>query len=228
MVRFGMKKCDAGTTLGALILNFCLAASAIACPCDAVNEPADAGKHINAAEGLKFSYTPEFQKQFDDAIESARSAVQKHLNEPKVAIVSDIDETLLDNRELFEQNPEFKWPQFIEWANKSKAPVLKPTADLLSWARQNGYAIFLITGRPESMRAVTIENLVKQGVAYDGLFMRDSAKSVPAEQVKTPYREQIEKLGFKIVVNIGDQYSDIRGGHAEDCEKLPNRIYFVR
>jgi predicted secreted acid phosphatase len=228
MARFGMKKCDAGTTLGALLLNLCLAISATACPCDAVKEPADAGQNINEVEGLKYSYTPEFQKQFDDAIKSARAAAEAHLNQPKVAIVADIDETLLDNREMFKEYPKFEWSKFILWANQSKAPVLKPTADFLSWARKNGFAIFLITGRPESMRAATIENLVKQGVAYDGLFMRDLAKSVPAEQVKTPYREQIEKLGFKIVVNIGDQYSDIRGGHAEDCEKLPNRIYFVR
>jgi predicted secreted acid phosphatase len=228
MVRSGMKKCDGRTTFGALFLSLVMATAAIGCPCQSVNEPADAGKNINPAEGLTFSYTPEFQKEFDSAVESARSAVQARLGESKLAIVSDIDETLLDNREMFKEHPDFKWPEFMTWANQAKAPVLKPTADFLAWARKNGVAIFLITGRPESMRAATIENLVKQGVAYDGLYMRNSAKSVSAEQVKTPYREEIEKLGFKIVVNIGDQYSDIRGGHAEDCEKLPNRIYFVR
>lgn len=35
-------------------------------------------------------------------------------------------------------------------------------------------------------------------------------------------------MGFKIVVNIGDQVSDLVGGYALDCEKLPNKMYFVK
>jgi hypothetical protein len=35
-------------------------------------------------------------------------------------------------------------------------------------------------------------------------------------------------MGFKIVVNIGDQDSDLAGGFALDGEKLPNKLYFVQ
>ncbi|MDQ0403073.1 hypothetical protein J2S50_001622 [Streptomyces sp. DSM 40167] len=30
-----------------------------------------------------------------------------------------------------------------------------------------------------------------------------------------------------IVANVGDQYSDLRGGHADRTYKLPNPTYFV-
>lgn len=71
-------------------------------------------------------------------------------------------------------------------------------------------------------------NLIKCGIAYDGLYMtRDQDKDLTAAQVKPPLRKAIEDLGFKIVVNIGDQWSDLVGGHAEHCIKLPNKLYFV-
>ena len=77
------------------------------------------------------------------------------------------------------------------------------------------------------MRADTIANLVKRQVAYDGLLMRKEGDRGGAESVKVPLREEVEKMGFTIVVNIGDQWSDLAGGHAIDCEKLPNKIYLV-
>jgi predicted secreted acid phosphatase len=86
----------------------------------------------------------------------------------------------------------------------------------------------LITGRPESDRKPTILNLVRDQVSYDGLYLRDHHGGPPAEEYKTAVRQQIEKMGFKIVVNIGDQFSDLAGGYSLDCEKLPNKMYFIK
>jgi acid phosphatase len=142
--------------------------------------------------------------------------------------VADIDETILDNREEFSSHPDFKWSEFEAWMQRAEAPLLKPTADFLSWARGQGYAIFLVTGRREKDRAATIQNLVRRGVDYDGLYMRpDNYKGAAAEVMKTAHRDSIEKMGFKIVVNIGDQFSDLYGGKAEECVKLPNKMYYI-
>lgn len=183
--------------------------------------------------GLAFSKTSEYKREFDAAIDGAYQAVKIYMGKPDLrgkvrpAIVADIDETLLDNRDHFRRHKEFNWPEFEKWIYEAKAPVLDRTADFLAWSRKNGCAIFLVTGRHEGLRAPTIANLVHNRVAYDGLLMRPKGDQRGAEPVKSALRDSIEKMGFQIVVNIGDQYSDLSGGHAIDCEKLPNRIYFV-
>ena len=44
---------------------------------------------------------------------------------------------------------------------------------------------------------------------------------------KSHMREQIEKQGYDVVLNIGDQKSDLAGGHADKAFKLPNPYYFI-
>lgn len=185
--------------------------------------------------GLQFMKTDAYKNEFNTAIEGAYAACRQFMKQPpspqekrvRPAVVADIDETLLDNREHFKAHKEFSWPAFESWIHEAKAPALDKTADFLQWARDNGFAVFLVTGRREGLRSSTIANLVHAKVAYDGLLMRKDGDKRGAESVKSELRKQIEDLGFTVVVNIGDQYSDLSGGYAIDCEKLPNRIYFV-
>jgi hypothetical protein len=44
---------------------------------------------------------------------------------------------------------------------------------------------------------------------------------------KTATRKHIESLGYEIVANFGDQYSDLEGGYADKTFKLPNPTYFL-
>jgi acid phosphatase len=198
-----------------------------ACPCSDIPRPSQEKVMLDREAGLKFLQTPEYKQEFDQAIAGARAACEKHMNEPNVAIVSDLDETLLDNSAMFAKNPNYTMPEFRAWVRQSAAGVLSPTAEFLSWARKNGFAIFFVTGRRENERRATIENLLHNGIGYDGLFMRRINDDRPAEDFKSEYRKQIEDMGFKVIVSIGDQVSDLYGGHAEDCEKLPNHIYYI-
>lgn len=206
-------------------------ASAIASPCSEMKIP-DPPPVVNYAEGIKFTKTNAYKKEFADATKAAKAFCLKykrdHPTEKNLAIVSDIDETLFDNREQFENMPKPNWDQFNAWVNEARAPLLENTFLFLKWAREEGFAIFLITGRPESDRFATISNLVRNGVSYDGLYLRDHHGGPPAEEFKTGVRTKIEEMGFKIVTSIGDQYSDLVGGHCVDCVKLPNRMYFIK
>lgn len=191
-------------------------------------QPAD----INVQAGLEFTHTAQYRRDFAAAVKNARRVCEAykrdHGKDMKAAIVSDIDETIVDNRGDLERNPTFDKQEFEVWIQESCAPVLKPSADFLKWARKQGFAILLLTGRPERDRRATILNLVRDGVAYDALYMRTNDDKSPAEDYKTAVRKTIEDMGFSIVVNIGDQNSDLAGGHAFDCEKLPNRMYFIK
>ena len=46
-------------------------------------------------------------------------------------------------------------------------------------------------------------------------------------QYKTGARKDIEAQGYRIVVNVGDQFSDLVGGHADRGYKLPNPFYYL-
>ena len=47
-------------------------------------------------------------------------------------------------------------------------------------------------------------------------------------QYKSLTRQHIESdLGFDIVANLGDQFSDLNGGFADSTFKIPNPMYFL-
>jgi hypothetical protein len=44
---------------------------------------------------------------------------------------------------------------------------------------------------------------------------------------KSATRAHSESMGYDIVANFGDQFSDLKGGHADRTFKLPNPNYFL-
>jgi predicted secreted acid phosphatase len=54
-----------------------------------------------------------------------------------------------------------------------------------------------------------------------------AAASCPTIQYKSGTRAYIESLGYEIVANFGDQFSDLIGGFADKTFKMPNPNYFL-
>jgi hypothetical protein len=52
-------------------------------------------------------------------------------------------------------------------------------------------------------------------------------QSCPTIQYKSGVRAHIEDLGYEIVANFGDQFSDLKGGFADRTFKLPNPNYYL-
>ncbi len=52
-------------------------------------------------------------------------------------------------------------------------------------------------------------------------------KTCTTVEYKSATRAHIESLGYEIVANFGDQYSDFTGGYADKTFKLPNPNYFL-
>ncbi len=95
--------------------------------------------------------------------------------------------------------------------------------------------MFFITGRCDvgPMREATVANLKAAG--YDGwaeLVLRPAescAKKLDSVvEFKGPARGDIEKQGYKIIANVGDQWSDLNGGFSEQTFKVPNPYYFIK
>jgi hypothetical protein len=89
--------------------------------------------------------------------------------------------------------------------------------------------VFFITGRPEDQRQATERNLIAVGYAgYEKLYaVPNGAKFSSATDFKAPIRAEIERAGFTVIANMGDQPSDLFGGHAEKMFLLPNPFYRV-
>jgi predicted secreted acid phosphatase len=205
---------------------------ASACNCDEVKIPTPSESEFGSKIGLEFYHSPQYRKEFSQAVHDAhefcKKYKQEHPENHKLAIVSDIDETVIDNSKVFEKIEKVDADAFWVWVESAQAPKLKQSSDFISSARKEGYCIFFITGRHQKERGATILNLNRVGLAYDGLWLRPDGDTRTAEDYKTECRKEIEAMGFTIVESIGDQYSDLYGGHSLDCTKLPNKLYFIK
>lgn len=149
--------------------------------------------------------------------------------EGKGAVCFDIDETCLSNYSHI-QSLDFGYQEgsWDAWVNQAVAPALEGTLDLYKYARAKGLHTILITGRSEAQRAVTERNMRLAG--FDGwseLVMRGADSARHADTFKSAERKRLTQQGYRILVNIGDQDSDLNGGYAESSFKLPNPMYFV-
>lgn len=157
------------------------------------------------------------------------------------AVVFDIDETVLSNWEVIKANDfgrVFKGPcrflpdgpcGWVAWDLLGRSPAIPQSLAIFRQALFLGAEVFFISGRDESQRAATERNLHVAG--YDGyrrliLAPRGSHYSSAAD-FKAPQRAAIEQAGYTIVANIGDQPSDLAGGHAERTFLMPNPFYRI-
>src|SRR5262249_14722905 len=107
----------------------------------------------------------------------------------------------------------------------------KPTLDLFNAAKAMNVAVFFITGRYDDglERAATELNLRNAGYfGWDGLYLRDpKAPRSSVADYKRDARIDIEKSGYRIIANVGDQQSDLIFEHAERWFKVPNPFYYI-
>ena len=146
---------------------------------------------------------------------------------PRLAIVLDIDETSLSNYTQLEANNFSNAAgALIVAATSTNQPAIAPTLDLYRQARAAGISVFAITGRPTLVQSLTMQNLANAGYTdLQGVFFKPSSDAtIP---FKSGERAAIEQQGYRIVANVGDQESDLAGGHADRSFKLPNPFYFI-
>jgi acid phosphatase len=176
-------------------------------------------------------YRSDLNQQSDVAISMLRRRVARAKPEEKLALVLDIDETALSNWDE-EMQDDFGYiaKDWNDWVNKKQAPAIDGTLRLYKQALAHKVDVFFITGRGESQRDATAENLKFAG--YDhwaGLALRGPH---PKEQSVTEYksaeRKKIVDAGYHIILNVGDQMSDLNGNpQAERSVKLPNPFYYI-
>ena len=146
----------------------------------------------------------------------------------KRAIVFDVDETALSNYSAIDAD-DFKYgPKSQAEATDEIGKAIPPTLALYKLAQKKGIATFFITGRGEAVRDHTAHNLQREGFTnYNALVLKPAGFTGTTVDYKSSARKAIEDQGYRIVASVGDQYSDLAGGHEAAAFKLPNPFYFL-
>ncbi|MCF3102880.1 hydrolase [Streptomyces roseoverticillatus] len=166
--------------------------------------------HTSGTAGLKGVDYTTWQRDVQAVVDQALPYVKERTGNAhgrKQAVVLDIDNTSLET--------DFHWTY--------PTPAIKPVLDLTRYAHARGVAVFFVTARPGILDGLTEHNLRDVGYPVDGLYVRhlpDLFQGVST--YKTAKRAEIENNGYTIIANIGNNTTDLVGGHAERTFKLPD------
>ncbi|WP_433963969.1 HAD family acid phosphatase [Tunturiibacter gelidiferens] len=177
-------------------------------------------------------YWADLDAQTKRAEAELKRLIAAEKNGKKLALVLDIDETSLTNYcEMKREDYGFISVPFNEWAVSTQADMAIPgTLRLFNEARAAGLEVFFITGRPGEQKAATARNLEAAGyLGWKGLALREGAeKTMATVAYKSEERKKIVDAGYRIVMSVGDQWSDLNGDpRAEISVKLPNPFYYL-
>jgi predicted secreted acid phosphatase len=180
------------------------------------------------AEIVAYHDSGEWAADTSRVIRRGRNHLAAHLSDLKPAIVLDVDDTSLSSYRCLKK-VDFQRGK-ADCSGNGTMPPIKQTRSLYRYARRHHVTVFFVTGRRAVMRATTIANLHRAG--YQG---RIRIKLRPNQEApgthdgwKARTRARIEARGYRIIANVGDQRSDLDGGHALRAFKLPNPMYVIR
>jgi 5'-nucleotidase (lipoprotein e(P4) family) len=132
----------------------------------------------------------------------------KHKGKKPMAVVTDIDETLLDNSPYDAaraiNNQEFDLKAWKQWTAKGIADTVPGAPSFFKYAASKGVAVFYITNRDEDEREGTTKNLKLYGLPYADekhiiLKQGTSSKEARRQQVLAKYN---------VVLLCGDNLPD--------------------
>jgi predicted secreted acid phosphatase len=181
---------------------------------------------------VEYIHSGAYSKDIEKKAKTALTYLQQEVALAQVnnlAVVFDIDETLLSNTTALEKysfgGDEVVFDQITQAAD---ATPIHPVINIYNWAKQHQMAVYLVTGRSELFEQATISNLNKAGIKnWDGLYFWPHNSKLNVQEFKSAMRKKIQTEGKVVVLNIGDQHSDLLGGNAQKSVKLPNPFYII-
>ncbi|RDX57601.1 Stem 28 kDa glycoprotein, partial [Mucuna pruriens] len=140
---------------------------------------------------------------------------------------------------------------FSEWVDLGEAPALPESLKLYKKLLSLGVKIVFLTGRPLDQKDITAQNLKLAGYhtwtklivksvssylfyktkpTYYSTYTKDPSiyHGKTAVTYKSAERKKVEESGYRIIGNIGDQWSDILGTNTGlRTFKLPDPLYYI-
>ncbi|MCZ2222592.1 MAG: 5'-nucleotidase, lipoprotein e(P4) family [Chitinophagales bacterium] len=144
------------------------------------------------------------------AYNAARTAIinYKPTSNKPLAIITDIDETLVDNSPYAVhqayKGTEYTLQSWYEWTAKSAADTLAGAGTFLKFCHQQNVHVFYITNRDKVEREATLNNLKKFNLPYadnEHLIHKDKVSS------KEQRRQDVLK-NYEVILYMGDNLAD--------------------
>ncbi|MCE3216217.1 hypothetical protein HAX54_005510, partial [Datura stramonium] len=126
--------------------------------------------------------------------------------------------------------------KFHEWISEAKAPAIPSILGVYKTLLSLGIKPIFLTGTREIFRQIRIENLKKLVILtgnshtkpFGILNCRPVNYSGSAVEFKSSKRTELVKAGYRIVGNMGDQWTDLIGENpGSRTFKVPDPMYYV-
>jgi predicted secreted acid phosphatase len=184
------------------------------------------------AEIVAYRESGGWERDITRTVDRARAHLPRHLparGGRRPALVLDVDDTALSSYACLRAAGFERMPAHRRCAEAAELPAIPQVRALYRRARDRGVAVFFITGRRERARGHTVANLRAAGFARGHRLIMRPNRERPGthDGYKRRERRAIARRGFRIVANVGDQRSDLRGGYALRAFKLPNPMYVI-
>ncbi|MDG1729450.1 MAG: 5'-nucleotidase, lipoprotein e(P4) family [Algibacter sp.] len=155
--------------------------------------------------------------QLDDILAN-KTKIEKPL-----AIVTDIDETVLNNSpyngKLIERNEDYSETSWIAWGKEKKAKAVPGSLHFFQYAQDKNVEVFYLSNRLSVQTSETLENLKQLGFPFadeNHILLRTD------EGGKETRRKKIQR-SHDIVMLIGDNLSDFSEVFDGQPTKVRNR-----
>lgn len=162
------------------------------------------------------------------AFAKADAALKQQLRHEvrKPAVVLDIDETTLSNLGCL-KDADFQVTGLAVCVATGKSAKVPAANAFVKLAQRHHVAIFFVTGAPQQLCDSRAANLRAAGIG--GRVELTCRPADDTDDSLVPYkssaRAAIERAGYTILLNVGDQRSDLAGGHARRTVLIPNPFY---
>lgn len=133
---------------------------------------------------------------------------RRTLRKNRLAIVTDLDETILDNSyseaQLIREGKEYSPAAWKNWTDKSSATAVPGAVEFLKAAKAKGISIFYISNRDTTEIQSTLLNLQKLGLPD-----ADTAHMLFLENTSSKESRRLKVASqFRIIMLLGDNLND--------------------
>lgn len=165
-------------------------------------------QHAGELRGLYYQAFNVARIQLDIHLEAQRKNAKNKGPQRPLAIVADIDETILDNSPYLAQEIRNggSYPAgWKEWINSQSAVPLPGSVDFFTYAHSKGVQLYYISNRPTEEYTPTLNNLKKFNfpVQNENLLLLDGKK----DKNKTLRRSKVLET-HKVIMYLGDNLND--------------------
>jgi 5'-nucleotidase (lipoprotein e(P4) family) len=178
------------------------------------------------------------EQLFRQATVAILRKVKTEKNSDNLAVVVDLDETVLDNSlyqvERWKAGLSFTQDSWSEWVNREEAGLVPGAMEFLKAVRKKGVRVVFVSNRMNKNLEPTRRNLLALEVlAPNDLFLlrldKDDVKEVRRREVNEG-KARMKKVGpLNVIGYVGDQMGDFPSGQAKEFGKtsflLPNPMY---